>query len=132
MKEKKNTILIVDSDPQSRKLMHTILDPVNFKIIECETGKEAARPSILAGIDLVLLDLSLTDMEGMDVITAIREYSQVPIIILSARGEDDDIITALNMGANDYVVRPFNTGVPMARIYASLRKSAVKETVPWK
>jgi len=128
MQEKRNTVLIVDSDPQFQKLMSTILDPENFKIAECRSGKQAARTSILAGIDLVLLDLTLADMEGQDVITAIRKYSQVPIIILSARARDEDIVTTLNMGADDYVIKPFNTDVLLARIYASLRKSVVKET----
>jgi two-component system KDP operon response regulator KdpE len=128
MQDKRNTVLVVDSDPQFQKLTSAILDPAHFRIVECGTGREATRPSILNEIDLVLLDLTLADMEGKDVITAIRRYSQKPIIILSTRGGDEDIITALNAGADDYVVRPFNTDVLLARIYAALRKFAVKES----
>jgi len=125
MHEKKNTILIVDSDPQIQKSMANLLDSTDFKIVECLVGKQAAQLNMLIKPDLVLLDLTLADIEGKDVITAIREQSQVPIIILTARKEDDDIIMALNTGASDYIIRPFNTGVLLARIYACLRRSVV-------
>lgn len=128
MHEKKNAILIVDSDPQLQKLMSVILDPADFKIIECLTGKQAARLCVSTKPDLVLLDLTLSDMEGKNVITAIRQWSQVPIIILTVRESDDDVVMALNMGANDYVTRPFSADVLLARINASLRRSAVDET----
>src|SRR5271155_3088735 len=108
MHKKRNTILVVNSDPQIQKLMSIILSPAEFKIIECRTGKETTRLSFLTKPDLVLLDLTLPDMEGADVITIIREWSQAPIIMLTARGGDDDVIMALNMGASDYVIRPFN------------------------
>lgn len=128
MHEKKNTILIVDSDPQLQKMMSIILDQGAFKIIECQTGQQALRLSVSTKPDLVLLDLTLSDMDGIDVITSIREWSRAPIIILTARGGDDDIVMALNMGANDYVTRPFSTDVLLARINAALRQSAVDET----
>jgi len=124
---KRNTVLVVDSDPQLQKLMSIVLNPMNFKIVECPDGKQAARLSFLTKPDLVLLDLTLPDMEGKDVITAIRERSQAPIIILTARKEDNDVIMALNRGASDYVIKPFNADVLLARIYAALRKSTVDE-----
>ncbi len=128
MHVKKNTILIIDSDPQLQKLMSIILDSADFKIITCDSGRQAARLSLTVNPDLVLLNLTLLDMEGKDVITAIRDVSQVPIIILTARDGDDDVIMALNRGANDYVIRPFNADVLLARINASLRCAVVEET----
>ncbi|MDX2027948.1 MAG: response regulator transcription factor [Alphaproteobacteria bacterium] len=125
--EKKNTILIIDSDPQFQKLMSYVLDSANFKIIECRSGKEASRLCALTRPNLVLLDLTLSDMDGKDVLAAIREKSHVPVIILTIREGNDDVIMALNMGANDYVTKPFNTEVLLARMMASLRKFAVNE-----
>jgi len=108
--------------------MSIILDSADFKIIACDSGRQATRLSLTVNPDLVLLNLSLPDMEGKDVITAIRDVSQVPIIILTARDGDDDVIMALNRGANDYVIRPFNADVLLARINASLRHAVVEET----
>lgn len=128
MHEKKNTILVVDDEPQIQKMLGILLDAGNFKIIESLTGKQAIRMAVSVKPDLVLLDLGLPDMDGKDVITTIREWSQVPIIVLSACSLDAEITNALNMGANDYVTKPFNVEVLLARINASLRSSAVRET----
>jgi two-component system KDP operon response regulator KdpE len=127
MHKRKNTALIVDSDPQLQKMMSTILDPRDFKTVKCSRGCEAARLNALIKPDLVFLDLTLSDMEGKDVITAIREHSQVPIIILTERNEDSDVIMAMKMGVNDYINKPFNAEVLLARVYNSLRKFAVNE-----
>jgi two-component system KDP operon response regulator KdpE len=128
MNKKKNTILVVDSDPQSQKMMTIVLDEDNFTLIDCLTGKQATRLAVSTKPDLVLLDLNLPDMQGLDVMTALREWSEVPIIILSARAEDSDVVEALNRGADDYVIKPFSADILLARINASLRSSAVKET----
>jgi len=128
MHEKKNTILVVDDEPQIQKMLSILLDVENFKIVESTSGKQAIRMCASVKPDLILLDLGLPDMDGKDVITAIRDWSQVPIIILSVRSADDEITAALNMGANDYVTKPFNVDVLLARINASLRTSAVRET----
>lgn len=128
MNKKKNTILVVDSDTQTQKMLGVVLDETDFRLVDCLTGKQATRLSVSTKPDLVLLDLNLPDMEGGDVITALREWSEVPIIILSARAHDDDVIKALNMGADDYVIKPFSADVLLARINASLRSSAIKET----
>jgi two-component system KDP operon response regulator KdpE len=127
MHEKKNTILIVDDEPQIRKMLGIFLDASNFKIEECESGKEAVRVTASIKPDIILLDLGLPDMDGKEVITKIREWSQVPIIILSVRSGDEEVAAALNMGADDYVIKPFNADVMLARINANLRKSAVRE-----
>src|SRR5580698_7200286 len=128
MHETQNTILVVDDEPQIQKMLGILLDVENFKIVESASGKQAIRMCVSTKPDLILLDLGLPDMDGKDVITAIREWSQVPIIVLSVRSADEEITTALNMGANDYVTKPFNVDVLMARINAALRTSAVRET----
>jgi two-component system KDP operon response regulator KdpE len=127
MLEKKSTILIIDDEPQIRKMLNIFLDASDFKIEESDSAKQGIR--LIASIkpDLVLLDLGLPDMDGKDVISAVREWSQVPIVVLSVRAADDEVATALNMGADDYVIKPFNPDVLMARIHANLRKSAVRE-----
>ena len=128
MHEKKNTILVVDDEPQIQKMLGILLDAENFKIIESTSGKQAVRMCVSTKPDLILLDLGLPDMDGKDVITAIREWSQVPIIVLSVCSLDEEIAAALNIGANDYVTKPFNIDVLMARINAALRSCAVRET----
>ncbi len=128
MHEKKNTILVVDDEPQIQKMLGILLEVENFKIVESTSGKQAIRLCISTKPDLILLDLGLPDMDGKDVITALREWSQVPIIVLSARALDEEITAALNRGANDYVTKPFNIDILLARINASLRASTVRET----
>jgi two-component system KDP operon response regulator KdpE len=123
-----HTILIIEDEPQIRKMLTLVLEDENFKIIECETGKSAVRLGASAKPDLILLDLGLPDMDGRDVITALREWCQAPIIILSGRSSDKDVIELLNHGADDYVIKPFNFEVLRARINASLRKSSIKES----
>lgn len=128
MHEKKTTILVVDDEPQILKMLGILLEEENFKIVESASGKQAIRMCVSIKPDLILLDLGLPDMDGKNVITAIREWSQVPIIVLSVRSSDEEITATLNMGANDYVIKPFNVDVLLARINASLRTAAVHET----
>jgi len=128
MSDKKSTILVVDDEPHIHKMLGILLDAEDYKVVESTSGKQAIRMCASVKPELMLLDLGLPDMDGKEVISAVREWSQVPIIILSVSSSDDEITTALNMGANDYVTKPFNVGVLMARINAALRTSAVQET----
>lgn len=123
----KNTVLVVDDEPQIRKLLSIYLEASQFKIVECDNGKEAIRLVTSVKPSLVLLDLGLPDIDGKDVIAGIRTWSQVPIIVLSVRSADEEIAAALNLGADDYVTKPFNPEVLLARINANLRKAAQKE-----
>lgn len=125
---KKNTVLVVDDEPQTKRMLEIVLDSKEFTIEECLTGKQAVSLSITLKPDLVLLDLNLPDMNGNDVITALREWSQVPIIILTSRFENEDVMKALDLGADDYVIKPFHMGILQARINACLRKAAVHQT----
>lgn len=128
MHEKKKTILVVDDEPQIQKMLSILLEVENFKMIESLSGKQAIRLCVSTKPDLILLDLGLPDMDGKAVISAIREWSQVPIIVLTVRSDDEEVTAALNLGANDYVTKPFNVDVLLARINAALRSSAVHET----
>jgi two-component system KDP operon response regulator KdpE len=128
MYDKKNTILVVDDEPQILKMLGILLGMENFKVVESGTGKQAVRQCMSLKPDLVLLDLGLPDMDGKAVITAIREWSKLPIIVLSGQSEDADVVEALNLGANDYVTKPFNVEVLLARINAGLRSAAIQET----
>ena len=127
MQEKKNTILIVDDELQIRKMLGIYLDAAEFRVEEAETGKQAVRMSASIKPDLVLLDLGLPDIDGKEVIIGIREWSQVPIVVLSVRSDDEEVVAALDVGADDYVVKPFSATVLLSRIRANLRKGAVKE-----
>lgn len=127
MQEKKHLIHIVDDEAQIRKMLNIFLDTAEFKIQESENGKQAIRMAASLKPDLILLDLGLPDMDGKEVITAIREWSNVPIVVLSVRSSDDEVAKALNMGADDYIIKPFNVDVLLARINANLRKAIVKE-----
>jgi two-component system KDP operon response regulator KdpE len=124
---KKNTILVIDDELPIQKMLGIILDVEKYKIVESLTGKQGIHTAASVKPDLILLDLGLPDMNGKDIITALRGWSQVPIIVLSACSLDEEIATALNMGANDYVTKPFNVDVLLARINACLRSNAVRE-----
>jgi len=127
MSSKKNTILVVDAERETRKMLDIVLDVADFNIEECLTGKEAMRLCVTLKPNLILLDLNLPDMNGNDVITSVRSWSAVPIIVLTARATSQDAVIALNLGADDYVTKPFNMSVLEARINANLRQSAIRE-----
>ncbi len=125
--KKKNIILVVDREPETFKILNLVLDELDFDVIKCTSGKQAIQLCVSLKPDIVLLDLYMPDMSGHDVITAIREWSQLPVIIVSSHQTNEDVINGLNMGADDYVIKPFNIDVLRARINASLRKSVVHE-----
>jgi two-component system KDP operon response regulator KdpE len=127
MHERKSTILVVDDEVQIRKMLNIFLDASDFRIEESESGKQAIRMSGSIKPDLILLDLGLPDMDGKEVIAQIRQWSQVPIVVLSVRAVDEEVVAALTAGADDYVMKPFNADVLVARIRANLRKSLIRE-----
>lgn len=127
MNEKKNTILIVDDEPQIRKLLQISLEGAGYKVVECDNANESIRLSASVKPEMILLDLGLPDRDGKEVIREVRGWTQLPIIVLSVRDSDDEITKALNLGADDYVTKPFNPDVLLARINANLRKAATKE-----
>ena len=124
MNQKKGTILIVEDDAAIRKLLTIVLEDAGYKVVGCDRGKEGIHLAASISPELVLLDINLPDINGKEVLTSIREWSQVPIIICSIGDSDEDFIEALEMGADDYVTKPFSSGVMLARIHANLRKAA--------
>ncbi len=128
MSGKKNIILIADADQQAKKMLDLIFDQEKFSIEWCGSGREAIQLSISLKPDLILLDLNLPDTEGNLVISSLREWTNVPIIVLTLRKESSDIVKALDLGADDYVIKPFNMNVLQSRINAGLRKSIVRES----
>jgi len=127
MHQKKNTVLIIEDEPPIRKIIGIALESAGYKMVESNNGREGLRLAASVSPDLVLLDLGLPDIDGKEVITGIREWSQVPIIVCSVRNADSEIIDALEKGADDYITKPFNPDVLLARIHANLRKAATQE-----
>jgi two-component system, OmpR family, KDP operon response regulator KdpE len=121
MSEPAIRVLIVDDEPQIRRFLRASLGARQFVIIEAATGQEAILQATEQKPDILVLDLGLPDMDGLEVIRRVREWSQVPIIILSVRDREADKIAALDAGADDYVTKPFGMGELLARIRAALR-----------
>ena len=119
----KDNILIIDDEIQIRRLLEITLSANGYKITEASTGKEGIALAASQQPELVILDLGLPDMDGLDVLNMLREWYQKPIIILSVRNSEDDIVKALDNGANDYLTKPFRTGELLARIRVAIRQS---------
>lgn len=114
-------ILIVDDEEQIRLFLRITLKAAGYDSLEAATGGAAIEACTGKKPDLVLLDLGLPDISGIDVIRAVRVWTQLPIIVLSVRSDEEDKVAALDAGANDYVQKPFSTAELLARIRASLR-----------
>lgn len=114
-------VLIVDDEAQIRRFLRATLRACDYTILEAATGKEAILRAGSERPDLIVLDLGLPDMDGMEVIRGLREWSRTPIIVLSVRGGEQAKIEALDAGADDYVTKPFGMGELMARIRTALR-----------
>ncbi|ADG05334.1 response regulator [Kyrpidia tusciae] len=117
-------IVIVDDEPQIRKFLRVSLRAHGYETLEAETGEDGLRQVTAGKPDLVILDLGLPDMRGADVLRAIREWSSVPVIILSVQEQEEEKIRALDAGADDYITKPFGMGELLARIRVALRHSA--------
>jgi two-component system KDP operon response regulator KdpE len=115
------SILIVDDEPPIRRLLRNTLAVQDYRVVEAATGKEAIDAARREKPDLVVLDLGLPDSDGMDVIREIRARSPVPIVVLSSRGDENGKVMALDLGADDYVTKPFGIEELMARIRTALR-----------
>ncbi|MDR7034725.1 two-component system KDP operon response regulator KdpE [Mesorhizobium sp. BE184] len=114
-------ILVVDDEPRIRRFLRLALEAAGYDVVEATTGAEALKAAVTAAPALVILDLGLPDMDGKDVISRLRAWSQVPIIILSARDNETEKIAALDLGADDYVEKPFGIGELTARMRSALR-----------
>lgn len=117
------SILIIDDEPQIRKFLRISLGSQGYRVIEGSTGREGLACAALEKPDLVVLDLGLPDMDGQTVLRELREWSQVPTIVLSVRSSESEKVTALDGGANDYVTKPFGIQEFLARVRALLRQT---------
>jgi len=120
----KPLVLMIEDDPQIRRFLRAALAAENYQFHEALTAEEGIAQAAARQPDLVLLDLGLPDRDGLEVIRGIRLWSQMPIVVLSARGQEKDKIAALDLGADDYVAKPFAVGELLARIRAALRRAA--------
>jgi two-component system KDP operon response regulator KdpE len=114
--------LVVDDEKAIRNLLKTALTPHGYQIFEAASGAEAVEKSVSCHPDVIILDLGLPDMDGMDVGAAVRKRSRTPIIILSIREDKSDKISALDLGADDYVTKPFDHGELLARLNSVMRR----------
>lgn len=115
------TILIVEDDERIRNTIKTILDSRDYRVLETGNARSALNMIASHRPDLILLDLGLPDRDGAELIRSVREWSKVPIIVVSARGHERDKVSALDSGADDYITKPFGTDELLARIRAALR-----------
>ena len=121
----KYTILVVEDDKPVRTLITTTLKANGYRFIEALTGEEAILQATSHNPDITLLDLGLPDMDGVEIILKIRSWSNVPIIVISARSEDSDKIEALDSGADDYLTKPFSVEELLARLRVTQRRLAM-------
>ena len=119
--ETKDKILIVEDDETIAAFLIAVLEANGFDTIRASLGREAVTLISSHCPDLVLLDLSLPDMDGMEILAGLRKWSTLPVIVVSARGRERDKVIALDMGADDYLTKPFGPGELLARIRAALR-----------
>lgn len=127
MTQKKNTILVIEDEKAIRKVLTIALESAEYRVVECDNGKEGIRLATSIKPELIILDLGLPDIDGKEVIAVLREWTKLPIIVCSVRDNDGEIIQALSGGADDYVTKPFNPDVLLARVNANLRKAVTQE-----
>lgn len=125
-----DTILIIDDEVQIRRLLEITLSSEGYKISEASNGKEGLIAAATHHPALIILDLGLPDIDGFEILKKLREWYLKPVIILSVRNSEDDIVQALDNGANDYLTKPFRTGELLARIRVALRQSQSSDENP--
>jgi two-component system KDP operon response regulator KdpE len=117
-------VVLIEDEPQIRRFLRATLSGQGYRLFEVATGADALVEVAQRQPDVVILDLGLPDMDGLEVIRRLREWSAVPVIVLSARGQERDKVTALDAGADDYVSKPFSASELLARIRVALRHTA--------
>ena len=126
----KAEILVIDDEEQIRRMLEITLKTNNYLVAEAATGNEGLIMASNHPPDIILLDLGLPDKDGMIVLAELREWHTGPIIILSVQNSEEVIIKALDIGANDYLSKPFRTGELLARIRSALRSSTAEDIKP--
>lgn len=127
MNASRTRLLVVDDEPQILRFLRTTLGANGYEVLEATTGAEALRRAAADAPDAILLDLGLPDMDGKEVLRLLREGCSTPVVVLSARARESEKIEALDLGADDYVNKPFGIGELMARLRASLRGRSVRQ-----
>lgn len=115
--------LVIDDEPQIRRLLRVTLEAHGYRVYDAATGREGITEVAVRRPDVVLLDLGLPDLDGMEVLKRLREWSRVPVVILSVREGEDEKVTALDAGADDYVTKPFGAAELLARLRAAQRRA---------
>ena len=123
-------VLVVDDEKAIQRFLKNALSSAEFSVHIAGSGKEALTAAIAIRPDLIILDLGLPDMDGVEVLRRLREWTKVPVIILSVRDREDEKVTALDSGADDYVTKPFGIGELLARMRVALRKSIQQSPEP--
>ena len=124
------TVLLVEDDPQIRRFLRVTLPAHGYRLVEAESGQDGIAQAATRAPEIVLLDLGLPDVDGLEVIRRLREWSAVPIVVLSARGLERDKVQALDAGADDYLTKPFGVEELLARLRVSLRHAATAAAGP--
>jgi len=123
--EQKPLVLVIDDEPQMRRFVRLALSTRGYRIVEAATGEEGLRQATAYTPEVVLLDLGLPDMNGIEIVKALREWSTMPVLVISAHGEEDAKVAALDAGADDYLTKPFGASELTARIRVALRHAAL-------
>jgi two-component system KDP operon response regulator KdpE len=121
MSDDKELILLIEDEPQMRRFLRVTLQSQGYRLVEAGTGNDGLIQAASRNPDVVLLDLGLPDIDGLEVTSRLREWSATPIIIISAREQEQDKVKALDAGADDYLTKPFSAGELLARIRVALR-----------
>ena len=124
----KSKILVIEDDPAITNLIRTTLDTQDYQYHTARTGSAGLMDAVAYNADVIILDLGLPDMDGVEIIRKIRGWSTVPIIVVSARSEDSDKVEALDAGADDYLTKPFSIDELLARLRAALRRRQLDDT----
>jgi two-component system KDP operon response regulator KdpE len=123
-------ILVIDDEKQILRMLKVALEGAGYNVAEAVSGHDGLNQAAVFHPDLIILDLGLPDMDGIEVIKRLREWNRVPVVILSVREHEDDKIDALDAGADDYVTKPFSMGELLARLRVALRHAAKSDDEP--
>jgi two-component system KDP operon response regulator KdpE len=128
MTDDSGLILLIEDEPQMRRFLRITLQSHGYHLVEAGTGQEGIMQATTRNPDVILLDLGLPDIDGIDVTTRLREWSETPVIIISAREQEEDKIKALDAGADDYLTKPFGAGELLARIRVAMRHKTMLQS----
>jgi two-component system KDP operon response regulator KdpE len=126
--EPKPLLLIIEDEAQMRRFLRVSLDNAGYQLVEAETGEDGLVQAAARNPDVILLDLGLPDRDGLEITARLREWTRTPIVVISARGQEEDKIKALDAGADDYLTKPFGVGELLARLRVALRHASKTES----